>query len=239
MGGNNSKGPKPTIYAAVHTTCSRRVICAAVEKDLDFEFYQIDMKGGEHKTDEFKKTLQPFGKMPVYKEGDFILFESRAIMKHIASRPGGTPLIPAAPAGAALMEQMISVEYSYFSPAFMPIYFERLLKPTKGLGETNEEVVAKAVGELTQVLGELEKMLGDKPYFAGDAFSLADLTYLPYFEQFDTLRIAALLDATPGLAAWWARCAARPAWQYARAGEALKRVPPKPETAAAEEAPGQ
>merc|ERR1711865_1329944 len=120
----------------------------------------------------------------------------------------------------ALMDQMISVKYSYFSPAFMPIYFQRLLKPSKGMGAPDEEVVAKAIAQLVPVLVKLEIMLASSPgpFMAGEDFTLADLTFMPYFEQFGTLGLTPLLVERGGLAAWWATVEARPAWTYVREG---------------------
>lgn len=216
---------KPVIYATHHTTCSRRVIAAAIEKELDFAFKQIDMKGREHKSAEFLK-LQPFGRVPVYQEGSFVLFESRAIMKHVAKSSGGTPLIPESAEAEATMEQAISVEYSYFFPAFMPIYHERHLKPTKGLGETNEAICSNKEKELAPVLDVLEKMLGntsDEAYMAGNRFTLADLTFMPYFEMFDKVGLTSFLESRPNLQAWWKRCSARPAWVYAVSGKVMEK----------------
>lgn len=185
-------------------------MATAEEKGVDWEYHHIDFKTKQHKSAEFLK-LQPFGKVPVLKEGDFVCYESRAIMKYLASKPGGTALIPSDAQEAALMEQCMSVEYSYFSPAFMPIYFERMLKPSKGLGVTDEAVCAKAIKDLEPVLDQLEVMLAGKEYFCNGSFTLADLTFLCYFENFEKLKIGDLLAKRANLSAWWARCSARPA----------------------------
>ena len=113
------------IHCSHHTTCSRRCVMALMESGKDFEYVNVDMAKGEHKSAAFLK-MQPFGKVPVLKEGDdFVLFESRAIMKYVLA---GTSLCPGDAKEAALVESAISVEYSYFSPAFLPAYYQRVVR---------------------------------------------------------------------------------------------------------------
>ena len=71
------------------------------------------------------------------------------------------------------------------------------------------------IEELEATLDLLESRLSSSSYLACDTFSLADLTYLCYFAQFERVGLADKLVARPALAAWWRRCEARPAWKYA------------------------
>lgn len=217
------KGPVTELHCANHTTCSRRVIATAEEKGVEWRYHHVDFKSGQQRSEDFKK-MQPFGKVPVLREGDFVLYESRAIMRYLASKPGGTPLVPAKPEVRALVDQVISVEFSYFTPAFYPIYFERHLKPTKGLGETDDARVAAAIDDLGPVLDRLDAMLEGKTYFVAEQFTLGDLTFLPYFEQFENLKIADTLAGRANVAAWFARCRARPAWAFAKDGTATTKA---------------
>jgi hypothetical protein len=119
------KKPSGTLWACPPTTCSRRAIMALVEAGVDFEFVPIDLAKGEHKQPTYL-LLQPYGKVPAWVDNDgFQLFESRAIMRYVAE---GSHLIPTDPATRAVMDQWISVEYSYFYPAFIIIYAMRVLK---------------------------------------------------------------------------------------------------------------
>jgi len=195
---------------------------ALLESGVDFEYHHVDMKSNGHKSPEFLKR-QPFGKVPAFAQGDFTLFESRAIMRHVAAKfaPG---LVPAVAEDAAIMEQAISVEYSYFYPAFMPIYRERMLKADKGL-LPDEAAAEAAITELGPVLDVMDRLLASKEYFAGGSFSLADLTFMPYIHCFDRLRIGTMLAERPNLAAWWAHVAARPTWVYVTSGAVVEKAP--------------
>ncbi|KAH8096466.1 hypothetical protein SO694_00009565 [Aureococcus anophagefferens] len=187
---------------------------ALLESGQDFEYVHVDMAKGEHKSPAFLK-IQPFGKVPVLQDGDFTLFESRAIMKYVLT---GTPLCPGDAKEMAAVESAISVEYSYFTPAFMPVYVERMLKKKKGL-EADETKVAAAIEALGPVLDVVEALLEGKTYMAGPKFTMADISYMPYFHQFDALGIAELRDDRPNLKAWWATVSTMPNWAYATSGK--------------------
>ncbi|RAH39675.1 thioredoxin-like protein [Aspergillus brunneoviolaceus CBS 621.78] len=58
---------------------------ARVLVTLCHSFIRVDIAQGEHKTTEYKK-MQPFGKVPVLADGEFQIFESRAICKYLARR---------------------------------------------------------------------------------------------------------------------------------------------------------
>jgi len=85
------------IHGARGSTCTQRVLTALYEKDVPYELVTVDFKVGEHKSEKYMSTKQPFGKVPVLEDDGFILFESRAIAKYIAKKYAGqgTPLLPA------------------------------------------------------------------------------------------------------------------------------------------------
>mmetsp|Transcript_43560 Transcript_43560/g.114489 ORF Transcript_43560/g.114489 Transcript_43560/m.114489 type:complete len:259 (+) Transcript_43560:40-816(+) len=198
------------LWASPLTTCSRRAIAACVEAGAQFRFVPIHLAKGEHKQARYI-TLQPYGKVPAWRDADgFDLFESRAIMRHVAK---GTPLIPVHDAKAlALMEQWISVEQSHFQPVFLPIYSMRVLK-TMPLDEARCQQLSTEL-EVTLNLMEEHLKLSGQPYLANASFTLADLTHLCYFQVFDAAGLQDLLESRPALAHWWARCSSRPAWSY-------------------------
>ena len=145
------KPKKPTgqLWGSPLTTCSRRAIAACAEAGIDYEFVPIHLAIGEHKKPEYMK-FQPYGKVPAWRDASgFDLFESRAIMRHVAE---GSALLPADAPTRALIDQWISHEYSYFSPAFMPLYYMRVLKKAP----LDEKLCASKEAELEGVLDIME-----------------------------------------------------------------------------------
>ena len=71
---------KLTLLGSAGSTCSRRVLTVLYEKNAQFELKTVNMAEGEHKKEPFI-SKQPFGQIPVLEDGDFTLYESRAICR--------------------------------------------------------------------------------------------------------------------------------------------------------------
>jgi glutathione S-transferase len=197
---------------------------ALFETGAVFGFKPIDLQKKEHKTPAFKE-LQPWSKVPVWADRDgFRLHESRAIMKHVAVGSALYPLND--PRFAATIEMWISIEYSYFQAAWGPIFQERILKKRANAKHVaNETLCNEKTLELEKVLDQMEAQLRRTgEYIAGDSFSIADITFLPYFSLFEQAGLNETLPARPYLQAWVSRCLCRAAWQKVKENKVLDRV---------------
>ena len=121
-----------TLYGYPKSSCTQRAAVILREKSVPYKFVAIDMPNDEHKTPEYL-AHQPFGQVPYLKDGDFVLYESRAIGRYIASKYAaqGTPLLLPDPTDlqkTALVEQAISVEQSHFNPPSTSLIREHVLK---------------------------------------------------------------------------------------------------------------
>lgn len=83
------------LYGNAWATCTQRVLVTLKEKNVPYELISIDLMKGEQKAAAYVEK-QPFGQIPYIDDDGFILFESVAICKYIATkyRSSGTPLIP-------------------------------------------------------------------------------------------------------------------------------------------------
>jgi glutathione S-transferase len=68
------------LYHHPFSSNSRRAILAAIQLDVPVELVLVDLKNGEQRKPEFLR-LNPNGKVPVLVDGDFVLWESHAIMQ--------------------------------------------------------------------------------------------------------------------------------------------------------------
>lgn len=200
------------VFGHPASTCTRKVLCTLAEKAAPFEFVVVDITKGEQRSPEHL-ARQPFGVVPALDDDGFALYESRAIVRYLDATLPGVSLTPADAKARALMEQWISVEHSYFSPHAMKAVLNIWYSSMQGK-EPDGEVVAKGLADSTRALDVLEKNLAGKDYLVG-AFSLADITYAPYLQYLEDMRIDAIVTERPNVLAWWKRVSARPAWQKA------------------------
>jgi glutathione S-transferase len=174
-----------------------RVRWALEEAGLPYE--QKLIGPGEQNTPEHR-AVQPFGQVPVYQEGDLTLFESGAIIMHIAQK--SPVLLPADGAGRARVEPHISA------------------LTTIDLFNPNEEwAKLRRPGAEEFLRGRLKGLstaLGDRDYFETGHFTVADLLMTTVMRN---LRHTAMIADYANLSALQARCEARPAFQRALAAQ--------------------
>lgn len=197
------------LYGSLGSTCTRKVLMVFAEKKAEYELVPIDLSKGEHKQPAYCQH-QPFGVIPVLEDDGFWLYESRAIMRYLDARLPGIELTPKNLQERALMEQWISVEQSYFSgPAI------RILKQLlwNGNNESDKAIVVEAQKEIEHVFAALEIGLEAHYNLAGENFSLADLTYIPYIDFLFKARIIKDFTNYPKLQAWWERTFLRSTWR--------------------------
>lgn len=199
------------VYGHPLSTCTRKVLTTLAEKDAPHEFVLVDLTKGEHKGTEHI-ARQPFGQIPVLDDGDFRLYESRAIARYLDDTLPGTKLTPADAKDRGRMEQWISIEASNFSPSAMKIVWECLFKKMMQGAPADETVVQAARTTVSKALDILDQRLGETPYLAGAEFSLADLCYMPYIEYLFAAGHGDLITSRAHTADWWQRISTRPSW---------------------------
>jgi len=194
------------------STCARRVLTTAEELGLSYELVPVNFAAGEHKSAEYLEKHQPFGQIPVLWDGDFRLYESRAICRYLTLKTSSSStLYPEDVKQRALVEQWISVETSNY-PA-PEIVKELVFNPMFGAPSDQTKVDA-ATPKLHQFFSVLEKQLSQTKYVAGDNFTLADIVLMPYTEYLlKTTQFAKVLDQYPHVSQWWSAVSARPSWQ--------------------------
>ncbi|OSX62329.1 hypothetical protein POSPLADRAFT_1040015 [Postia placenta MAD-698-R-SB12] len=204
------------------STCTRRVALVLKEKNVPYKLVPVDLTKNENKSPSYLAN-QPFGQVPYIVDDDgFQLFESRAIGRYIALKypDQGNKLMPD-PADlkkTALFEQAASIELSNFDPLASTLAFERLVKPRRGLGETNEALVAQITQQLGAKLDVYEVILSKTKYLAGEEVSLADLFHIPYGSMLGMMRIDLGSETRPNVARWWKDITSRPSWVSVKDG---------------------
>lgn len=156
------------------------------------------------------RFLNPFGQIPTYEEGDLVLFESGAIVLHIAERH--TSLLPALlPADENARSRAIAWMFAALNTLEPPI-FEHALARILEHGETWYEARRTILEErIHKRLKDLAEHLGSADWLDGD-FSAGDLLMVTVLQR---LKGTGLLDIHAPLLAYIDRGEARPAYQRA------------------------
>jgi glutathione S-transferase len=155
-------------------------------------------------------ALHPFGQIPTYEEGDLTLFESGAIVFHIAERHAG--LLPKDPNARARAIMWMFAALNTVEPPLVAREAVKLMERDKPWYEQRLPLVEERA---RKPLGELSRRLGDGEWLDG-AFSAGDLMMVGVlFRQKDTR----ILDEYSNLAAYVARGEARPAFRRAFAAQ--------------------
>jgi glutathione S-transferase len=162
-------------------------------------------------------ALQPFGQIPTYEEGDLVLFETGAIVFHIAERHAG--LLPRDPNARARAITWMFAAVNSVEPPILELETARLLEGNKPWNKERQPLVEDRVrGRMDQ----LSRRLGDADWLDG-AFSAGDLMMVSVLIR---LKSSGILDEYPNLAAYVARGEARPAYQRAFDAQLAVNKPP-------------
>ncbi|MCP1171199.1 glutathione S-transferase family protein [Ralstonia chuxiongensis] len=151
-------------------------------------------------------SLHPFGQIPTYEEGDLALFETGAIVFHIAERH--TDLLPNDNNARA---RAITWMFAALNTVEPPILELVTAKFQEGDKPWTAERLPLIMDRIRRRLDQLSARLGDADWLDG-AFSAGDLLMVSVLLR---LRPSGLLDEFPSLAAYVARGEARPAYQRA------------------------
>jgi glutathione S-transferase len=149
--------------------------------------------------------VHPLGKAPTIVDGELVLAESATILRYIAERYGDGRFMP--PAGTIARARHDGwLDYAE-SSLMLPLMTKLMGAMTGGLPPGLDHL---ATGELTKALNYIEAGIGDGPFLMGDALTLADiqLSYCLAMAE-----ISGMLQANPGLIAYWQRLQADPGYQ--------------------------
>jgi len=172
--------------------------------------YEVRLVPWEKFKEEAHLARNPFGQIPTYEEGDLTLFESGAIVLHIAERfPGLLPREANARARA------ITWMFAALSTVEPPIVDRDVVKYFEAGKSWQAERLAMVDERIRGRLDQLAVRMGDGEWIDG-AFSAADILMVHTLRR---LEGSGPLDEYPILAAYIARAVARPAYQRAFAAQ--------------------
>jgi len=164
-------------------------------------------------------AIHPFGQIPTYEEGDLALFETGAIVFHIAQSNAG--LLPQDANARARAITWMFAALNTVEPPILELVTARIFEADKPWAKERlplvEDRVRTRLDQLSPRLGDDEWL--DGPFSAGDLMMVSVLL---------RLRMSGILDEYPNLAAYVARGEARPAYKRAFAAQLAVNAPNPP-----------
>ena len=161
-------------------------------------------------------ALHPFGQIPTYEEGDLALFETGAIIFHIAERHAGL-----LPTDADARARAIMWMFAALSTMEPPIFDLTTAKIIEGDTPWAQQRLPLVIDRIRVRMAQLSDRLGDADWLDG-GFSAGDLMMVSVLLR---LRMSGILDEYPTLAAYVARGEARPAYRRAFAAQLAVNAP--------------
>jgi glutathione S-transferase len=164
-------------------------------------------------------ALHPFGQIPTYEEEGLVLFETGAIVLHIATHHGA--LLPADDHARARAITWLFAALNTVEPPILELVTARIFEGDKPWSKERIPLVEERVRDR---MTPLSARLGDADWLDGE-FSAGDLMMVSVLLR---LRPSGILDEFPVLAAYVARGEARPAYQRAFAAQLAVNAPSHP-----------
>lgn len=189
---------------------SRRVVAVLHHLGLDCELIPLDLLKGEHLKGNFLQ-LNPNHMIPTLVDGEFVLWESNAIMQYLCSKVPETSLWPADPAVRADISRWQFWQTAHFGRACGIFIFENILKKALNLGEPDADEITKGEDSFRRFADVLEAHLKGREWLVGDHVTLADLSVGSFLDLTEMARYP--LASYQEIQRWYKNIQQLPAWQ--------------------------
>jgi glutathione S-transferase len=204
------------VYGSSLSPFVRKVLAFAAEKGIDVETRPVDFR---NKSPEFLEA-SPFGKIPAFRDGDFAISDSSAIIHYLEALKPEPNLIPRDPKAGARTIWFDEYSDTILVACGAKIVFNRLVGP-RFLGMPGDEEVARKAecDELPPLLDYLERVVPPSGFMVEDRITLADISIASPFATLDHAGTGIDGGRYPKLKAYVEAILARPSFATLVAGE--------------------
>ena len=197
------------LYYNHYSSNTRRVLLAADHLGIEFDLIQINLASQDDRRR--LGEVNPNAKLPVLIDGDFILWESCAIMQYLADGTPGQTAWPQERRARADVSRWMFWACQHFAPAIGVLTWEYIWKKFVTGQDPDPQEVARGEADLADTARVLDKHLATRRWLVGDDVTLADFAVVAPLMYKDKARLP--LDDYPHLLAWFARVQELPAWR--------------------------
>lgn len=207
------------IYWGSGSPFAWRALLALEVKRLPYESHLIQFSKGEQREPSYL-AMNPRGKVPTLRDGDYVVYESVAILGYLDAKYPQVPLFGTSPEERGTILRHVAETDAYLQPALVTT----AQAVFSGQAKEKAAAVKDAVATIHQELATVEKSLAKSAWIAGSAVSAADLVVFPFVQILQ--RAAAKPDAAaldlgllplreryPAIAAWVGRVEGLPGYE--------------------------
>jgi GSH-dependent disulfide-bond oxidoreductase len=191
-----------TLYTA-NTPNGQKITIALQELELQHEVRLLDLNAGQQHQPDFT-AMSPNHKIPLLVDDGQAIFESGAILIHLADKAGR--LLPKDGAARSTVLQWLFLQVASVGPMLGQLWWFR----HGSCGEPrNEQALERYGRETRRLYGVYEQRLAAATWLAGEHYSIADIATWPWLASHHELGLD--MADYPAVSAWLARIAQRPA----------------------------
>lgn len=203
------------LFGALFSPFVRKVAVVAAEKGITLESPPFSF--ADPSADFL--AASPFRKIPAIKDGDYRLSDSTAICAYFDALVPHPPIYPAEARARGRAVWFEELADTIMVPAIGPAIFNRFVLPRLRGVSGDEAAALAAIEKFTDTLTYLESVVPAEGWLAGE-FSLGDISVASLLRTVEYIGVSLDRARFPGIAAWYDRVTARPAWQSVAVQEA-------------------
>lgn len=163
------------LYSLPPSPNSFKVVALANHLGLELEVVAVDLMSGAHQQPDYL-SKNPNGTLPTLEDGDFVLWESNAILLYLASKKPQSGLLPADSRLQAQVHQWLHWQSNHWNPALRPFVYENMIKPMFHGQPPDPVALESALPEFHKRASILEKHMSENDYLVGNELTVADFS---------------------------------------------------------------
>ena len=205
---DNNQG-QLTIWGRANSVNVQKVLWCLRELDLAFERIDAGMAFGRNRDPDYL-AINPNGRVPTLRDGDFVLWESNSIMRYLVLAYGkGSPIYPEAPKRRAGVDRWLDWTLSTLQPVDRPVFWALVRTPAeqRDMAAIQKDADAEAVQWRI-----VDNQLATRRFIEGDDFTLADIALGAYARRWFGVE-GVVKPPLAHLERWFAQFAGRPGFR--------------------------
>jgi glutathione S-transferase len=197
------------VYLDPPTINSRKLLAGLELLGAPYKITHVSYIAGAHKRSPYT-DLNPNGVLPAAKDGDFILWESDAILQYVADAYGGERYYPRDLRTRADINRWLFWEAAHWQPSCYVFFFENAFKPVIK-APTDTALVEKETPRWRHLANVLDGQLAKSKWVVGDTVTIADIAMAAPMHLHEQQRLP--LQDFSNIRRWIAEVEKLPCWQ--------------------------